>query len=112
MLFHNHLVDEIRARSSLEPLEVFAEARRLTTWHYQWLILNEFLPLFVGQPMVDSIRRQGRTRGRCRPGNDYDSFLAADPKWRPTVPGRSGPDGFRMIDFLTYAGVDPGSRGQ
>ena len=60
MLFHNRLVDEIRAGSSLEPLEVFDEARRLTTWHYQWLILNEFLPLFVGQPMVDSIRRQGR----------------------------------------------------
>ncbi len=23
---------------------VFAEARRLVTWHYQWIIVNEFLP--------------------------------------------------------------------
>ena len=38
----------------------FAQARRLTTWHYQWLILHEFLPLFVGQPMVDDVLRRGR----------------------------------------------------
>ena len=33
---------------------------RLTTWHYQWLVLHEFLPLFVGQPMVDDVLRRGR----------------------------------------------------
>jgi hypothetical protein len=41
---------------------------------------------------------------------DPDSYLAREPSWRPTVPTR-GPD-FRMTDFLTYAGVDPASRGQ
>ena len=60
LLFHNHLVDEIRATTALEPLDVFEEARRLTTWHYQWLILHEFLPQFIGQPMVDLIRQEGR----------------------------------------------------
>jgi hypothetical protein len=44
---------------------------------------------------------------------DPTSYLVADPRWRPTLPTRSGATGeFRMVDFLTYAGVDPTSRGQ
>ena len=41
---------------------------RLTTWHYQWLILHEFLPLFVGQPMVndDPAGAAGASTGRAR----------------------------------------------
>ena len=35
-------------------------ARRLTTWHYQWMILHEFLPLFVGPELVDDILTNGR----------------------------------------------------
>jgi len=42
------------------PQAVFTQARRLTTWHYQWLILHEFLPLFIGQPLVDEILGKGR----------------------------------------------------
>ena len=40
------------------PDEVFRRARRLTTWHYQWMIVHEFLPLFIGQEMVDDILRR------------------------------------------------------
>ena len=43
---------------------------------------------------------------------DSESFLSADPNWRPTLPTRSGDDDFRMVDMLTIAGVDPDSRGQ
>lgn len=39
---------------------LFAEARRLTRWHYQWIVLHEFLPLLVGQELVDEIRTRGR----------------------------------------------------
>ena len=41
-------------------MDVFAEARRLTTWHYQWLIVHEFLPQIVGQAMLDDVLRHGR----------------------------------------------------
>jgi hypothetical protein len=41
---------------------------------------------------------------------DPASYLAAQPRWRPTLSSKNGT--FRMTDFLTFAGVDPTSRGQ
>jgi hypothetical protein len=60
ILFHNHAVDYARAEGYTTWQSAFAEARQLTTWHYQWLLLHEFLPLFVGQTMVDNILKRGR----------------------------------------------------
>jgi hypothetical protein len=59
--FHNRAVDRLTADDPREsPDEIFRRARRLTTWHYQWMIVHEFLTLFVGQAMVDDILRRGR----------------------------------------------------
>jgi hypothetical protein len=45
--------------------------------------------------------------------SDPTSYLSAHPAWQPTLPTRSGSTGtFRIIDLLTFAGVDPTSRGQ
>jgi len=69
LLFHNKVVDlmsnnSIRLVSAAgnrnDPSEIFRRARQLTTWHYQWMILNEVLPLFIGQAMVKDILRNGR----------------------------------------------------
>ncbi len=46
---------------------------------------------------------------------DPDSYLNARPRrWQPTLPDRHGvaSGDFRMVDFLTFASVDPGSRGR
>ena len=43
---------------------------------------------------------------------DPTSFLSVLPGWRPRLPARAGGGNFRMVDFLTFAGVDPASRGQ
>ena len=44
---------------------------------------------------------------------DPESFLFRSRNWRPELPTRSGGTGdFRMVDFLTFAGVDPTSRGE
>ena len=59
LLFHNRAVDRVRANGTA-PDRVFAEARKLTTWHYQWIVLHEVLPSFIGQAMVDDILRRGR----------------------------------------------------
>jgi len=41
--------------------------------------------------------------------NDPNSYLNVDPNW---VPSAGGGSSFRMTNFLTYARVDPASRGQ
>ena len=44
---------------------------------------------------------------------DPESYLSVQPYWLPTLPTHEGtPQSFRMIDFLTFAGVDPNSRGR
>jgi hypothetical protein len=61
LLFHNRAVDVVRANDRLaSPIETFHRARQLTTWHYQWLIVHEVLPRFVGQELVDDIVKHGR----------------------------------------------------
>jgi len=56
--FHNAVVDNLRSRLGSDP-NLFEEARRVCTWHYQWIVLREFLPMTVGQPLVDQIRQEG-----------------------------------------------------
>lgn len=59
LLFHNRVVERVRAQG-VGGSAVFEEARRLVRWHYQWLILHQFLPQFVGQSLVDDILANGR----------------------------------------------------
>ena len=42
--------------------------------------------------------------------SDIASYLVQAPKWTPKLPYAGA--SFRMTDFLTFAGVDPVSRGQ
>jgi hypothetical protein len=46
--FHNAIVDSLGAAASFE------EARRLTRWHYQWLVINAFLPAVCDPSIVRS----------------------------------------------------------
>ncbi|HEX6701989.1 MAG TPA: peroxidase family protein [Gaiellaceae bacterium] len=55
---HNLLVDRLREDGAPEG-SLFDEARRALTWHYQWLIVNEFLPELVGRPLVDELLSNG-----------------------------------------------------
>lgn len=47
--FHNSLVD------LSAPGTPFEEIQRQVRWHYQWVVLNDFLPTIVGWDMVYSI---------------------------------------------------------
>ena len=59
--FHNAVVSKVKTDFGLtHATEVFLEAQRLTRWHYQWVILHEFLPKTIGQPLVDDILGHGR----------------------------------------------------
>ena len=45
--FHNRLVDDMRSYR-VPRSAVFESARRLARWHYQWIVIHEFLPAIVG----------------------------------------------------------------
>jgi len=100
------------------PQELFAEAQRIVRWHYQWLILHEFLPLFVGQPMVSSIMRRGPRFYRPRRG---EAFIPVEfqgaayrfghsmvrPSYRANLAGDGGKAFFGMIFDPKATGPDP-----
>lgn len=57
--FHNAVVAHVRDRIS--PREtLFEAAQRLVRWHYQWIIVHEYLPAIVGQAMVDAVLARRR----------------------------------------------------
>ncbi len=61
ILAHNRLVDQVRAGNpGADATTVFNQARQTLTWHYQWIIINEFLPQIIGQDRVNNILSQGR----------------------------------------------------
>lgn len=63
---HNAFVDEVRV-SGVANERVFDEASRQLRWHYQWIVLNEFLPVLVGESLVEQVLREGPRW--FRPGN-------------------------------------------
>ena len=56
---HNRLVDRLR-EDGIAEADVFEDARRAATWHYQWVILDEFLPMLVGPELVSELLEGGR----------------------------------------------------
>jgi hypothetical protein len=60
--FHNAVIDHLRKDPSLADQSaerIFKLAQRQVRWHYQWIILHEFLPLTIGQERVDDILKKG-----------------------------------------------------
>lgn len=119
LLFHNHVVDLVRReRPGLEPEDAFAEAQRLVTWHYQWMVLHEFLPHLVGQPTVDELLAGGRRVYRPRMG---DAFMPVEfqiayrmghsmvrPSYRANFTGNAGEPFFALVfDPSIGAEADP-----
>ncbi len=115
---HNVVVDRLRAGGTTDAAELYSQARRLVTWHYQWLILHEFLPLFVGQSMVNTIVRRGRRFYRPRKG---EAFIPVEfqgaayrfghsmvrPSYRANLAGDRGKPFFALIFDPQATGPDP-----
>jgi len=57
--FHNRIVDALRAQG-IDGASVFATAQQLVRWHYQWIVIHEFLPLNAGAELVEDILTNGR----------------------------------------------------
>lgn len=46
--FHNRMADEF-------PDADFASIQRFTRWHYQWIVLHDFLPTIIGKKTFETI---------------------------------------------------------
>lgn len=112
--FHNSVYLRVRA-GGLVGAQAFAEAQRLTRWHYQWLILHEFLPQFVGQQMVDDIVANGRrfyTPSRPQIPVEFQTSAyrfghsLIRPSYRANLAGDEGEPFFGMVFDPTQFGKD------
>ncbi|RMZ74885.1 hypothetical protein DV737_g5629, partial [Chaetothyriales sp. CBS 132003] len=51
--FHNRVVDD-------NPGLDFASIQRIVCWHYQWVVINDFLPRIITQSVLDALKTNGR----------------------------------------------------
>jgi hypothetical protein len=120
LLFHNNAVDLVRTKHPDWARDaVFVEARRITTWHYQWLILNELLPQFVGAQVAADVIGGGRRFYKPKDGEAHIpvEFQIAyrfghslvRPSYRANFTGNASEPFFAMVFDTTSAGSpDPG----
>ncbi len=120
LLFHNHVVDRVRASGETDPGRIFRLARRDVTWHYHWIVLNELLPSYIGRSMVDDIRWRGRRFYRA--GDEDQAAMPVEfqgaayrfghslvrPSYRANLQGdRGGPFFGFIFDPRSQGQVDP-----
>jgi hypothetical protein len=55
---HNRLVDRLRA-DGVRDADLFGEARRVLTWHYQYVVLHDFLPETIGPERAARLLERG-----------------------------------------------------
>lgn len=85
--FHNAVTDYLAAQPAYRGAsaqQLFTDARRLVTWHYQWIILHEFLPLTIGQERLNDILRTGPTW--YKPQAPTNRFRTGDGREMPRIP--------------------------
>ncbi|WP_375769827.1 heme peroxidase family protein [Archangium gephyra] len=65
MRFHNKVVEGLQAGTIKPPSAVrrslFEEARQLVIWHYQWIVLNDFLKRLVDKDVLEEVLEKGRS---------------------------------------------------
>ena len=77
--FHNAVLDGL-PRQYRHWQDLFEEARKIVRWHYQWIVVHEFLPTILGPELAkkligDSPRTgcHGSGAGGC--GSDGEPFV-------------------------------------
>jgi hypothetical protein len=77
---HNRLVDRLRADGEPEAA-VFEQARRAATWHYQHVIVREYLPDLIGEELAAALL-DGDRRLYAPDGDAFIPFEFADAAFR------------------------------
>lgn len=81
--FHNKVVDQL-ATTGLQGAALFAEARRIVTLHYQWIVLHDFLPRILDGQTLSDVLVNGRKFYQITAGEE------------PTMPLEFSVAGYRL----------------
>jgi len=88
--FHNAVTDQLIAQYGSDPSHenrIFAEAQQTVRWHYQWIILNEFLPQTIGQERVNAtLTKTAMTFNLQDPDNFHQVGQGANAIKTPRIP--------------------------
>jgi hypothetical protein len=57
--FHNKVCDQL-AQAGKPAEQIFTEARKIVTWHYQWMVLHDFIERITQKGIVAKILEEGR----------------------------------------------------
>jgi hypothetical protein len=61
--FHNQTADQIKRQNpGLSESQIFERARQLVIWHYQWAVINDFLPRIVGPRTTNDVINRTTTQ--------------------------------------------------
>jgi hypothetical protein len=77
--FHNKMIERAKQFFGKDKEAVFVEAQRLTRWHYQWVVIHDFVKRLCGPALVDDL-----LTGSKIPGEPKLSFYAF--KQQPFMP--------------------------
>lgn len=94
--FHNAVSTSVRAEHPEWPAEkVFGEAQRLVRWHYQWIIVHEFLPVTIGPNRVKQFLADRPTNRNPRIPIEFSvaAYRFGHSQVRPSYRLNFGPDG-------------------
>lgn len=52
---HNKFAEIVAGDPDIPPEHRFAETQRRLRWHYQWVVVNDYLPRIVGKDLMDRL---------------------------------------------------------
>lgn len=104
LMFHNAVLDDIAGRNP--NAADFTRAQQIVRWHYQWIVVHEVLPQFIGAAMLDDIVGNGRqtfTPNRARIPLEFQTaaYRFGHSQVRPSYRANlAGDDGEPFIGFV------------
>jgi isopentenyl phosphate kinase len=62
--FHNKVVDHLVSQGT-PPSSLFDDASKQVRWHYQWMVLHDWVERITEPGIVAKLRTEGCPRGEC-----------------------------------------------
>jgi heme peroxidase len=69
--FHNRVVAHLAETTQLGGRNLFDRAQRLVRWHYQWVVVHDFLRRIAGRTLVNQLMPAGATAEEARANLEF-----------------------------------------